>query len=338
MMTGSPSAAPVGNEPAAGGNRRPTILLSECSGFSRSVTERLHELGNLRLRDLQREDLLAEVADADVLWIRLRHRIDAEVLAAAPRLRAIVSPTTGLDHIDVEAAATRSVAVLTLREHTAALRDVRATAEHTIGLMLSLLRHLPAAFAHVGQGGWDRDLFWGGELYGKTIGIVGYGRLGRLVARYLNAFGATVLVADRPGGTPSELEEGIEACDLDELLGRSSIVSLHASLNETSREMIGEREIAVMQQDALLVNTARGALVREDALLAALCDGRLAGAALDVVADEHGEGSRELLDYARDHANLLVTPHIGGATLESREKTESLMADQLAAFLAAERS
>lgn len=331
-MTGSlPDAAANGDPPAGG---RPTIVLSESTGFSRLVAGRLRELGDLRLRDLQRDDLLAEVADADVLWIRLRHRIDAEVIAAAPRLRVIVSPTTGVDHIDCEAAAARSIAVLTLRDHTAALRDVRATAEHTIGLMLSLLRHLPAAFAHVREGGWDRDQFWGGELYESTVGIVGYGRLGRLVARYLKAFGAEVLISDRPGGAPLEVEEGLQVCPLDELLSRSRIVSLHASLDESSRGMIGHRELALMQPHALLVNTARGALVQEDALLGALREERLAGAALDVVADEHGKGSRELLGYARDHANVLVTPHIGGATRESREKTESLMADQLADFLA----
>ncbi|MEJ7784292.1 MAG: NAD(P)-dependent oxidoreductase, partial [Solirubrobacteraceae bacterium] len=208
-----------------------------------------------------------------------------------------------------------------------------------VGLMLSLLRQVPAAVRHVRAGGWDRDLFWGQELYRKSVGIVGYGRLGRLVARYLVAFGARrVLVCDQPGRAVADLDEGVKACSLDELLSRSDIVTLHASLNDSTRGLLGARELALMPTGSWLVNTARGALVVEDALVAALRDGPLAGAALDVLADEHGDRSRQLLDYARANANVLITPHIGGATIESRAKTEELMVAPLAEFLATERA
>lgn len=338
MVTGSPPDPHAKNQMAAREVGRPRILLSESEGFSPTVALRLRELGDVRLEDLARVELLTEIAEADVLWIRLRHRIDAEVFAAAPRLRAIVSPTTGVDHIDIDTAEGRSVSVLTLPEHTAALRDVRATAEYTIGLMLSMLRNLPFAVDHVRAGGWNRDLYWGHELYAKTVGIVGYGRLGRQVAHYLRAFDTRVLVSDRPGRSPAQLETGLEFCSIDDLLSRSDIVSLHASLDRSSLGLMGAREFALMRPGSWLVNTARGALVEEPALLAALRDGRLAGAALDVLTDEHGEGSRELINYAREHRNVLVTPHIGGATLESREKTERLMAERLADFLGAENS
>ena len=313
------------------------ILVSESSGFSPAVAQRLKGLGELKLSDLKRAELLREVREANVLWIRLRHTIDCEVLAAAPRLRAIVSPTTGVDHIDLGAARNQAVEVLSLRGYGEDLRDVRATVEHTVGLMLALLRHVPAAATHVRAGGWDRDLFWGQELHRKTVGIVGYGRLGRLVARCLAAFDASVLVTDRPGRAIADLEEGVEQCSLDELLSRSDVVTLHASLDDSTRGLLGARELALMPSGSWLVNTARGALLAEDALLAALRDGHLGGAALDVLADEHGEGSRPLVDYARDNANLLITPHIGGATIESRAKTEGMMAARLAEFLATER-
>jgi D-3-phosphoglycerate dehydrogenase len=313
------------------------ILVSESSGFSPAVAQRLRGLGDLKLSDLGRSELLTEIREANVLWIRLRHRIDGEVFAAAPHLRAIVSPTTGVDHIDLGAASNQAIEVLSLRGHAEQLRDVRATAEHTLGLMLALLRHVPAAAAHVGAGGWDRDLFWGHELHGKTVGIVGYGRLGRLVARCLAAFDARVLVTDRPGRAIADLEERVEPCALDELLSRSDIVTLHASLDDSTRGLLGARELAMMQSGSWLVNTARGALLDEEALLAALRDGHLGGAALDVLADEHSDGSRPLVDYARDNANLLITPHIGGATIESRAKTEGMMAARLAEFLATER-
>jgi D-3-phosphoglycerate dehydrogenase len=202
------------------------ILVSESENFCPQARARLagHEV---RLEDLEdRGDLLEAVRDAEVLWIRLRHRIDREVLEAAPDLRFVVSPTTGLNHIDLEAAAERGVEVLSLRGETAFLGDVRATAEHTMALMLALLRRLPAAHEHARDGGWNRDLFRGGELHETTVGLVGHGRLGRIVARYLRAFDAEVLTTD-PNVAPDEVEDGVTMVPLAELLERSRIVSLH---------------------------------------------------------------------------------------------------------------
>ncbi|HEU4629848.1 MAG TPA: NAD(P)-dependent oxidoreductase, partial [Gemmatimonadaceae bacterium] len=164
---------------------RPHVLVAESAGFSPRAAALLRDAGELTLADLDRDDLLRAAGDADVLWVRLRHRIDAEVLHAAPRLRMLVTPTTGLNHVDLAAARARDVDVLSLRGEVAFLRDVRATAEHTIALILALLRRLPAAAAHAAAGGWERDRFRGHELYGRTVGVVGYGRLGRIVARYL---------------------------------------------------------------------------------------------------------------------------------------------------------
>jgi D-3-phosphoglycerate dehydrogenase len=314
---------------------RPRILVSECAGFSARAAALLGGVGELVLGDLDRGALLRGVRDVDVLWVRLRHRIDAELLDAAPRLRLLATPTTGLTHVDTDEAARRGVRVLSLRDDTAALRDVRATAEHTIGLMLALLRKLPAAAAHVTQGGWDRDRFKGRELYGLTVGIVGYGRLGRIVGRYLRAFDVRVLATD-PHVPATEVEPGVTLVPLATLLAGSDVVTLHASHSPATRNLLGAAELADMRRGALLVNTARGELVDEGALLDALRTGQLGGAALDVLADERpaGMGAHPLVAYARDRDDVVITPHIGGCTRESMEKTELHLARRLVELLA----
>lgn len=311
------------------------ILVTESTGFSSAAAQLLADLGAVRMADIHnRAELIDLSAEATVLWIRLRHRIDSEVLEASPNLRCIVTPTTGLNHIDAEAAAARGATILSLRGETDFLKDVRATAEHTIGLMLGLLRHLPSAASHAAAGGWDRDLFRGRELFGKTIGIVGYGRVGRAVARYCRAFDCTIVATD-PGVSVTEVEDGVALIPLGELLRVADIVSIHASYSSASHHFFGSSEIDAMRPGAWLINTARGELLDSEAVLAALWSGRIAGAALDVLEGETAAQPNEnpLVSYARDHDNLLLTPHIGGCTVESMEKTERYMAERLREFL-----
>jgi D-3-phosphoglycerate dehydrogenase len=305
-------------------------LVAESRGFSTEAARLLRQLGDLALADLNRADLLQAVCEADVLWVRLGHRIDTEVLAAAPGLRILVTPTTGLNHIDVEEAHQRGIRVLSLRGEVDFLREVRATAEHTLALILALLRQIPAAATHVRAGGWDRDLFRGHELSDKVAGVVGYGRLGRLVAHSLNALGVRVLVTDPHVGSDA-VESGLVVLSLDELLRKADIVTLHVAYSSTTQGFFGQREFSLMKEGSWFVNTSRGELVDEIALLAALRSGRLAGAALDVISDEHsgGLGDHPLIRYARDHDKLIVTPHIGGCTVESMAKTEVFMAKRL---------
>jgi D-3-phosphoglycerate dehydrogenase len=254
-------------------------------------------------------------------------------MAAAPRLKTIVTPTTGLNHIDLNEAHRRGITVLSLQGETEFLNDIRATAEHTVGLMLSLLRRVPSAVGDVQKGNWDRDLFKGHELFAKTIGIIGYGRLGRIVAKYLRAFDARILVSD-PHFDQATLDPGISAVGLDDLLQESNIVSLHVSLSDRTRSFFGKEQFSKMKPGGWFVNTARGELIDEMALLDALRSGQLAGAALDVLCGEHQNvmENHPLVAYVREHDNLLITPHIGGCTLESMEKTEMFMAKKLCAI------
>ena len=313
----------------------PAIFVSESSRFSPEALRLLGSLGRVELADIQdRSEFLAKVGGADVLWVRLRHRIDAEIMEAAPRLRVIATATTGLNHIDLDEAKRRKIHVISLRDHQDFLRNIYATAEHTMALIFALIRHVPAASRHVADGGWNRDLFVGRELHGKKAGIVGYGRVGRMMAPRLAAFGMHLLVTD-PVLEARSSEDGIEIASLESLLAASDLVTLHVNFVEKARGFFGASHFALMKPNAWFVNTSRGELVDEAALLDALRKRRIAGAAVDVLSseDSSGMGAHPLVQYARDHDNLLITPHIGGCTIESTEKTEHFIAAQIAAFL-----
>jgi D-3-phosphoglycerate dehydrogenase len=309
------------------------VLIAESGGFSDEAVEKVRELGNVTLADLNRDSLLTAVAEADVLWVRLRHRIDREVMAAAPHLKIIVTPTTGLNHIDLDEAERRGIRVLSLRGETHFLKEIHATAEHTIALLFGLLRNLPAAVEHVRSGGWNRDLFRGTELFGKTVGVVGLGRVGHMVARYMAAFGARVYAADtNQESTPAE--PAVTFVPLPELLSRADIVTLHVSLDSATAGFFGAFQFAAMRKGSWFINTARGELVDEAALIRSLQDGHLAGAALDVLCGEDPDNMycHPVVAYAREHLNVIITPHIGGCTGESMRKTERFLAERLLAL------
>lgn len=310
------------------------ILLAESSGFGPRALQVLQALGSVRMENLAGAPLQKVLGDCEVLWVRLKNHIDARVMDAAPRLKWIVSPTTGLNHIDLDAAAKRGIRVLSLQGEVDFLREIRATAELTIGLMLALLRHIPAAAQGVRAGGWDRDRYQGRELHGQDVGLVGFGRLGRLVAGYLLAFGSRVRVYD-PAATGPELP-GVERVALEDLLASSRLVSLHASYEPANERFFNAACFRRMPRGSWFVNTARGEMVDEAALLDALESGHLAGAAVDVLAaetslvlDEH-----PLVRFARASDRLILTPHIGGCTQESMERAESFMARKLQEALA----
>jgi D-3-phosphoglycerate dehydrogenase / 2-oxoglutarate reductase len=300
-----------------------SVLIAESKAFSHRAAETIRATGHVLFMQATRNQLLRSLRDIDVLWVRLGHRIDAEVMNAAPRLRYILSATTGLNHIDLVEAERRGIEVISLRGETDFLRDVHATAEHTVALILAMLRKLPAATLSAVLGAWERERFRGEELYGKTVGIVGYGRLGRMVAPLLHAFGARVVANDRKSTLPA-------AVPLDQLLWEADIVSLHVSFDESLRGFFGRKQFTRMRPHSWFVNTSRGELVDEDALIEALRSGHLAGAALDVVSGENNAdlSTHPLVLYAREHPNLILTPHIGGCTTESLEKAELFLAEK----------
>jgi D-3-phosphoglycerate dehydrogenase len=256
-------------------------------------------------------------APYDALFVRLGLAVDQTALAAAPALRTVITPTTGQDHIDTEALAARGIRLISLKGETAFLESIRATAEHTFALLLALSRRLPAAHADVLAGRWRREPFLARELHGQILGIVGLGRLGRMVAGYALAFGMSVIAHDHHAAAFTRAPEGVRAEPLDTVLACADVVSLHLPLEPETRDFMTAGRLAAMKPGAWLVNTARGELIDEAALLAALAGGRLGGAACDVLA---GDGrwpevvpaDHPLVAYARAHDNLILTPHIGG--------------------------
>jgi D-3-phosphoglycerate dehydrogenase len=221
-----------------------------------------------------------------------------------------------------------------LHGETDFLRTVSATAEHAWALLLALLRRIPHAFVAVQCGEWNRDAWRGHELDGKRLGLVGLGRVGCKVARYGLAFGMAVAAYD-----PYAVEwiEGVERYPtLTGLLSQSDVVSLHVPLNNETTGMVDTNTLAVLPPGSVLINTSRGEVVNEAALVQALESKHLAGAALDVITHERYPDRRRyssLLAYACTHDNLIITPHIAGATHESMAKTEVFMARKLATFL-----
>jgi D-3-phosphoglycerate dehydrogenase len=307
------------------------VLNAEPAEYSDEARRLLSEVADLDERALDRAGLLASIHDADALIVRLRFQIDREVLEAGPALKAIVSATTGLDHIDLAAARARGITVLSLRGETEFLRTIRATSEHTWALLLALVRRIPAADASVREGRWTRDAFRGHELAGRNLRIIGLGRVGRHVAGYGAAFGMHVAAYD-PAAT--EWMDGVERRpSLAALVGDADVISVHVPLDAATRGMVNGTVLASVPAHAVLVNTSRGEVLDEQAVADALRERRLAGAAVDVVSAERGAGS-PLRDALADRSlNLVVTPHIAGATWESMARTELFMAGRLAQFI-----
>ncbi len=306
------------------------ILNAEPDNYNPEAKQILTSMGELVERRLSQVDLRKSIADFDVLIVRLGLEVNREIIDSRHRLRAIVTATTGLDHIDVAYAEQRAISVLSLKGETEFLRSIPATAEHTWALLLALVRCIPQAFASVCRGEWNRDAFKGHDLSGKRLGIVGLGRVGEKVARYGLAFGMQVAAF---GLHRSEWPADVHRCStLENLLPCSDVLSLHVPLEDQTRDMIGARELALLPRRAVLVNTSRGEVLDEGALLECLRQKHLAGVALDVLEGEQDEVRRRsnpLLAYAAQNSNLLITPHIGGATVESMARTEIFMAQKL---------
>ncbi|WP_028571392.1 NAD(P)-dependent oxidoreductase [Desulfonatronum lacustre] len=305
------------------------ILNLEPEGYSPKARAVLERLGQVDDGPMNRAELLDRICEYDVMIVRLGHRIDAQVMEAAQRLKTIVTATTGLNHIDMNEAQGRGITVLSLQGERAFLDNIHATAEHTWALLLALLRKLPQAHRHVLSGGWDRDRFKGSELHGRILGIIGLGRLGTKVAGYGAAFGMRVMGYESNRAHP--MLANVEHMNLDQVLSQSDVISLHVNYFPENHAMISRKDLSRMKPGAVLINTSRGELVDESALLKALESGRLGGAALDVLCGEYAgwEASEGLLEYARKHDNLILTPHVGGCTFDSMEMTEVFMAEKL---------
>ncbi|MET0590233.1 MAG: phosphoglycerate dehydrogenase [Naasia sp.] len=288
---------------------KPIVLIAE--ELSPATVEALGPDFDVRSVDgTDRPALLAALADASAVLVRSATQIDAEALAAAPQLKVVARAGVGLDNVDIPAATTAGVMVV-----NAPTSNVVSAAELAITHLLSLARFVPDANASLKAGEWKRSKFTGVELYEKTIGIVGLGRIGTLVAQRLAGFGATLIGYD-PYVTPSRAQQlGIELVSLDDLVVRSDFITIHIPKTPETTGMIGTAEFAKAKPNLRIVNASRGGIIDETALFEALSTKRIAGAGIDVFVSEPPTGSPLLgLD------NIVVTPHLGASTDEAQEK------------------
>jgi D-3-phosphoglycerate dehydrogenase / 2-oxoglutarate reductase len=256
------------------------------------------------------ESVASHLNDAiAILDASMKVRFDRAMLDRGARLQVISTATTGADHIDDQVLAERRIPLLTLNGEREVLHNLTPAAELSWLLLLACARRLHGAIQHVLAGQWMREEFPGIMLKGKTLGLIGCGRIGSWMARYAHAFDMEVIGYD-PFVTP--WPEQIRQYDLDSLLATADFISMHVPLNHQTRGMLGPREFGLVKPGAIFINTSRGGLIDEHALLQALADGRIRAAGIDVLEGEPAIDHHPLVGYAREHDNLIITPHIGG--------------------------
>jgi|TARA_B100001971_G_C18210840_1_gene550561 D-3-phosphoglycerate dehydrogenase len=301
------------------------ILHLEKNTYDEQSKRIIESLGNVDYVSCDNQTDFVEILvekNYNVLFSRLGLDVSANVLALATHLRWLMSPTTGLDHIDLNYAQEHNITIISLKGEKEFLRDIHTTAEHTWALLLSITRKLSIAHNSVIEGLWSRGDYYCNELSGKILGIIGYGRLGRIVAEYGITFNMDVLVFDKVNRNKQIKDSRITNCSLNELLSKSDVISLHLSLNKSTYGFLSEERINLMKEGLILINTARGELIDEQALIRALETGKISAAGLDVIADDskwdgHVPSNHPVVDYAKRNDNLILTPHIGGYGYES---------------------
>jgi D-3-phosphoglycerate dehydrogenase len=288
---------------------RPVVLIAE--KLAPSVLDVFGDEFDVRHVDgTDRPALFDALAGADALLVRSATRVDAEALGHSPRLKVVARAGVGLDNVDVPAATERGVMVV-----NAPTSNIVSAAEHAVALLLAVARRIPAADASLRGGHWKRSSFGGVELSGKTVGVVGLGKIGQLVAQRLAAFG-TELIAYDPYVSPTRAAQlGIELVDLDELLSRADAISIHLPKTAETLGLIGADQLGKTKPGVLIVNAARGGLIDEQALAEAVRSGQVGGAGIDVFGTEPCTAS-PLFELPQ----VVVTPHLGASTAEAQDR------------------
>ena len=270
------------------------------------------------------ERLLELVRDVDAIIVRSKPKVTRRVIEAAPKLKVIGRAGVGLDNIDLEAAKERGIKVVNSPRASS-----RSVAELAVGLMFAVARKIAFADRKMGEGVWAKKQCMGIELEGKTVGVIGFGRIGYEVAKIANALGMNVLLYDPYPNEERAKEVGGKFVSLEELLKESDIVTLHVPLTESTRHLINEERLRLMKPTAILINAARGAVVDTEALVKALQEGWIAGAGLDVFEEEPLPADHPLTKLD----NVVLTPHIGASTVEAQMRAGVQVAEQIVEIL-----
>jgi len=322
-----PAATAAAATATAASGASPTVKILVSDPIAEEGVERLREAGEVEVATgLTPDQLMEKIADVDALVVRSETKVTADVLAVARRLRVVGRAGVGVDNIDIEAATRYGVLVL-----NAPTGNTIAAAEHTVAMMLAMARNIPRADASMHQGRWDRKSFMGTELRGKTLGLLGLGKIGFEVARIASQGLQMRVIADDPLVTAEWAEKaGAELVDFETLVTQSDILSVHVPKNEKTAGIIGAAELARMKKGARLVNVARGGIIDEQALADAIHSGHIACAAIDVFTKEPAPADNPLLGVAE----ALLTPHLGASTTEAQDKVATDVADQIVHYLA----
>jgi len=313
-----------------------TILILEPRGYNPGAVKVYSGIG--RVKSLHNRSLeIDDKASVTMIVCRLGYHLNAKFLAMFPNLRFIVSPTTGLNHIDQDYCGTHGVHVVSLKGETEFLDLIRSTSEYTISLILALIRNIvPSTKSVVDNHQWDRDRFMGRELSALSLGVLGVGRIGRHIISYAKVFGMFVLACDPYKDLENLKDQNVIVCSKEELFTRADIVTIHVDYRPENWEMISRREFNFMKPGSYFVNTSRGELVSEDDIIWALEKGILAGVALDVLSDEQdikGLFNKRIIQYAKQNDNIIITPHVGGCTSDAMWNTELFAARKLEAII-----
>ncbi len=315
---------------------KPSALVVEAEFYPPELLRQLETKvsitkSNAVTQDQLRSDLLLQ--NTEILFCGLGINIDESLLSRVANIKYIVSPATGTNHLDVDYLNARNIKLIYLGDFSNEISNVFSTAELAWSLLLTVVRKIIPAHGAVVSGSFDRGPFLGIDLAGRTLGIIGYGRLGRRVAEYGQAFGMRVVVCDTDNSKVLNLANGITACSLDQLLAISDVISIHVPLTEQTHRLITDSEISKMKSGVVLINTSRGEVVDELAIVEALKSGKLYGVGVDVLvgenADDFSSDDSPLVIAASQNLNAVVSPHIGGWTKQAVATTRSLVVEEL---------
>lgn len=293
----------------------------------------LNKIASVDYLDINQKKLKEIIKNYDILIVGLGLNIDKDVIDMANKLKIILTATTGTDHIDIKYASKKNIKVISLKDETKFLDTITGTAELSFGLMIDLLRKTHSAFNSVKKYKWNRNEFRGHNLYEKTIGIVGLGRLGRMMSKYCNAFNMRVIAYDPYVKKEIFKKSKCLQVKFNELLKQSDIISIHVHLNDQTQNIFNKNIFKQMKLGVYIINTSRGKIVNEKDLLVFLKNKKIAGYATDVLSNEldfnKTKVKNPLIDYSKKNENVIIVPHIGGMTYESRENTDIFIAKKL---------
>ena len=311
------------------------VLICDADRYTTDVFELLSsEFTVFKSAANDRKALSDEIVNnrIEVLFCNLATKIDALLLNDASELKFVVSPTTGLSHVDLEYLKERRITCVYLGQIKSEISSVFATAELAWALLLAVARKMSLAAMSTQSGDWRRENFFGVSLSNKVIGIIGFGRLGRRVAEYALSFGMTVLAYDSDQKVFADLDKSIVQCKLEHLILNSDFVSIHIPLNDETENLMSRERIDLLRDGAVLINTSRGEVVDEGALVDAVKSGKLFGVGADVLRNENDNNfdasKSDLVQAANNGYNVVVTPHIGGWTDDAVRVTRRVIAEE----------